>query len=672
MLVNFDAGVVPATLMKIRSSFRLSLSGAGLLGSLVYFGQTLACPVSGYALTRTQSQRRVLVTAVISNAVATLLFALAPQENFLFVSRALIGFTQAPCIIYGPVWVDEFAPDESKTKWISLLQGSASIGIVMGYALSGAVPGMYSWRWCLCVQAWFIMIPGMVLLFIRGSYVNTKAIDDDDDSDDDDEEGDEEARPVETIYSQLRELSSCYIYIWLTLTLSILYFVVTGIQFWVTDYLVTELGADHATVVMMFAICAVTGPVCGLMFGGWFIDRIGGYRDSARALCNALGVCVLLGIGAVACSVVAASANAFAVVIIFIWLILFFGGALLPTATGISISSVPPHTRPIASAMAMLFYNLVGYAMAPVVCGAIAQSYNLRVGFRFVLLSSSFALLLVTFAWFTALLGYHHLKASAVEDGGVATTFDQDADLRRASTRRVSLGLAGLPSSPGPAGKRKTKRASGVLQYVLAVPEVGYHAGNIGNMFKPVVPEAYLHDIDERFAPQSRFSVAASPGVLSNEFYQYAKDEKDKRTRVASVPNRDQTPSRRSSLGIVWTEINDLMTDDMKANAKKRWNKLRTTVNAMGAFKKTPAGFDSGDAQKMQSGEDRMREIAAKKEDTGGFMSQARAMARRFSTAIMKGESRLEPAADDAQEGGGEETPVPKKQNPLYDPNTAP
>ena len=114
------------------------------------------------------------------------------------------------------------------------------------------------------------------------------------------------------------------------------------------------------------------------------------------------------------------------------------------------------------------------------------------------------------------------------------------------------------------------------------------------------------------------------------------------------------------------------MTDDMKANAKKRWNKLRTTVNAMGAFKKTPAGFDSGDAQKMQSGEDRMREIAAKKEDTGGFMSQARAMARRFSTAIMKGESRLEPAADDAQEGGGEETPVPKKQNPLYDPNTAP
>ena len=556
LLVNFDAGVVPASLMKIRMAFRLDFTEGGLLGSLVYLGQTLACPISGYVLTRTQSQRRVLVAAVLSNAIATLLFALAPEADFLFVSRALIGFTQAPCIIYGPVWVDEYAPPESKTKWISALQGSASIGIVLGYAVSGAVPGQYSWRWCLCVQAWFIIIPGMVLLFIRGTYVNTGPGSDAKQNGDNKSSGggddDDDDVPEDTIMSQLGELSRCYLYIWLTLTISILYFVVTGIQFWVTDYMVTVLKAEQAIVTVMFSLCAVTGPVAGLIFGGTFIDYIGGYRDSARALCNALGVCVLFGICAVIFSIFAATIKVFAVCITCIWFILFFGGALLPTATGISVSSVPPHTRPLASACAMLFYNLIGYGMAPVVCGMVAEAYNLRVGFRFVLLSSILALAFVILAWFTALLGFHHLKDKMIEDG--AEMESDDPDTRRVSEKRASLGLAGFPSSPMHGGKGR--RASGLLQYVLAVPEVGFRAGNLGNMFKPVVPEALLHEFDERFAPQSRFSVAYSPGLLSNEYKQYATEfANEKRNRAASLP-------------IVWTEINDLVPTDVKKKAQ--------------------------------------------------------------------------------------------------------
>ena len=42
----------------------------------------------------------------------------------------------------------------------------------------------------------------------------------------------------------------------------------TGIQFWVTDYLVTFLGADPNAVVVGFALASLTGPTAGVFFGG--------------------------------------------------------------------------------------------------------------------------------------------------------------------------------------------------------------------------------------------------------------------------------------------------------------------------------------------------------------------------------------------------------------------
>lgn len=53
-----------------------------------------------------------------------------------------------------------------------------------------------------------------------------------------------------------------------------LYFVVTGIQFWVTDYLTAApelggLGADKGTVLVAFSVTILTAPTAGVIFGGW-------------------------------------------------------------------------------------------------------------------------------------------------------------------------------------------------------------------------------------------------------------------------------------------------------------------------------------------------------------------------------------------------------------------
>lgn len=139
MMANFDAGVLPATVSHVMTEFGLSFANGGALGAVVYLGLVVSSPIAGYFLTNLPSQKPPLVVAALANALAVTGFALAPNTTTLFIFRALIGFTQAPIIIYLPVWVDEFAPEGSTAIWMSALQASVAVGIMAGYVCAGLI-----------------------------------------------------------------------------------------------------------------------------------------------------------------------------------------------------------------------------------------------------------------------------------------------------------------------------------------------------------------------------------------------------------------------------------------------------------------------------------------------------------------------------------------------------
>ena len=119
-----------------------------------------------------------------------------------------------------------------------------------------------------------------------------------------------------------------------------LYFVVTGVQFWATEYLTVVLGESLATVIGAFTATSATGPVLGVVFGGWYVDRAGGYKD-AEGRATASKCCAMFGAIAVCLAVPAAFVKHFESVIAMVWLVLFWGGAVVPGATGLLLTAVP-------------------------------------------------------------------------------------------------------------------------------------------------------------------------------------------------------------------------------------------------------------------------------------------------------------------------------------------
>lgn len=112
-----------------------------------------------------------------------------------------------------------------------------------------------------------------------------------------------------------------------------LFFIVTGIQFWVTDYFSTVLGTTQTQAYLIYISVGALGPLMGVIVAGQVFDRIGGYMHK-----RSLALTVFL----VAVGTTAAIFSVMTDGVLFtagmIWLQLFCGGVVMPVWTGLMIN----------------------------------------------------------------------------------------------------------------------------------------------------------------------------------------------------------------------------------------------------------------------------------------------------------------------------------------------
>jgi MFS family permease len=88
---------------------------------------------------------------------------------------------------------------------------------------------------------------------------------------------------------------------------------------------------------------------------------------------------------------------------IVLWSLLFLGACLVPTASGIIISSVPKKQQNASSSLGQFTFNIFGFFLAPNISGAIMDSFDDRKegliwGFRFCLWWNVFSVIFLLLA----------------------------------------------------------------------------------------------------------------------------------------------------------------------------------------------------------------------------------------------------------------------------------
>ena len=177
--MNYDNGVIPACLLQIEKDLNLGYKEIALMGSLVYLGLSVSSLFVSLTFQRINASW-VLGFNMIANAAACFYFSYSSNLWVLYSMRFMLGFTQAFCVIYGPVWVNEFSPKSSNTKWMAILHSFVVIGVMFGYIMGAITVNLFSeyftWRFAFMLQGFFMIIIGICFLFCENSALDIFAL----------------------------------------------------------------------------------------------------------------------------------------------------------------------------------------------------------------------------------------------------------------------------------------------------------------------------------------------------------------------------------------------------------------------------------------------------------------------------------------------------------------
>ena len=331
----------------------------GALTSGFICGFSIASVLFGYWVTK-WDPFKVVSVGLICWFVAAIMSGLAPNYWVLLLARMISGVGEAAFQIVVPSYINEKSPKDKLGSSMALLYAAISIGTALGFMLSGWVSQYYSWRYMYLFAA-PLMLPAIIIVYFI-TYT-PKATEND-----------------KTTFAG----ATCAL---LKMPLFILSFLAEAADVFVCgaylafgNQLLIHIGFfdDEATSSLVYgALCCGAGVV-GSILGGWALNRYGVKETDSQAkslLCFSKHFFVCAVISGVFCSFTAFLVHQRTVFLIFFFL--GFVGIFMSNIswTLVVLNTAPPLVRPMAMAVATVFYHLCGDVPAPVITGRFLDAW---------------------------------------------------------------------------------------------------------------------------------------------------------------------------------------------------------------------------------------------------------------------------------------------------------
>ena len=105
----------------------------------------------------------------------------------------------------------------------------------------------------------------------------------------------DESEEQMSLWEILSHLLSNREYVMLLLSLTVTYYVVAGVQYWTSSYMITVLGVDRQSSTAFISISSITAPISGLLVGGITTSYYGGHHtQKSQKITLIMGWCSCL------------------------------------------------------------------------------------------------------------------------------------------------------------------------------------------------------------------------------------------------------------------------------------------------------------------------------------------------------------------------------------------
>jgi len=158
------------------------------------------------------------------------------------------------------------------------------------------------------------------------------------------------------------------IFVVLVLGTSGLFYVVSGIQYWVTLYLMMKFPGQESLIRGFFIVIATTGPIIGLIIGslsGSYVKT----EDKDELRLGYVNQCLVYGCLAGISSLGAMYFQNLYLICFSAWLILLFGGAILPLITTAILGGLEDSDHTTGASLSTFSQNIFGWGLSCIISG---------------------------------------------------------------------------------------------------------------------------------------------------------------------------------------------------------------------------------------------------------------------------------------------------------------
>jgi MFS transporter, Spinster family, sphingosine-1-phosphate transporter len=388
MIDQVDQNIVRGVIPQLKSAFGIDDAQVGLLLSAFVLVNGLVTVPAGYLADRWNRTRTIGHTVVGWSAI-TMVTAASQTFVQLLGLRALLGFGQAITEPSANSLLSDYYPTSERGKVFSNQQVLGFAGFGLGIALGGAIGTTLGWRWA------FVLVgpPGLVIaLLAYGLREPRRGAGDRLHLGIEDDEGEDEH--VKLFEHGVRRFCSDMMHgLWQdfsvilripTLRLALvgvgaLLFTVTGIGAWLPEFHRRFSGLTQGQATTAVGGLVLLGGIPGVLLGGRVADRYATRVRGARVAIPAY--CISVGTAFVTVSYLPMPFwLSFALEIVGFFAITM---AIPALRAGIA-DAVPAHLRGAGFGAFNLVSIVFGAAAAPVIVGALADVWNLRIAFLLV------------------------------------------------------------------------------------------------------------------------------------------------------------------------------------------------------------------------------------------------------------------------------------------------